>query len=265
MTVDVYTFPPSLWAAVPRLIIEEKNIPDINYITTDLSKAENFSPEFLKLNPNHTIPVVVDEQANKTLTDSIAVSKYLDEKSGNTLTPKDKHQVDQMNGLLDLLHGTHDVGNPLFFTAASDQDSDAKRAMVVPFLKNRIAGWQHYLAATQDEATKQMYQQQIQATEQLIAAYDKSNTQQAATMYNQHDACWQLALDLLDMLEATLKTNDNGSAYLVGNEYTLADVHTTPVLARFILIKGEDAILGGRPLLKSYYDRVRAKPNFKTI
>ncbi|CAO3599501.1 unnamed protein product [Absidia cylindrospora] len=263
MTLDVYTFPPSLWAAVPRLIIEEKSIPDVKYITTDLSKAENFSPEFLKLNPNHTIPVVVDEQANKTLTNSISVSKYLDEKSGNTLTPKDQHQVDHMNALLDLLHGTHDVGNPLFFTAASDQDSDAKREIVVPFLKNRIAGWQHYLAATQDENTKQLYQQQIQATEQLLAAYDKTNTQQAATMYNQHNACWKLAVDLLDKLEATLNTNS--SDYLLGNEYTLADVHATPVLARFILIKGEDAILGGRPFLKSYYDRVKARPNFKTI
>ncbi|CAO3601284.1 unnamed protein product [Absidia cylindrospora] len=246
MTLDVYTFPPSLWAAVPRLIIEEKSIPDVKYITTDLSKAENFSPEFLKLNPNHTIPVVVDEQANKTFTNSISVSKYLDEKSGNTLTPKDQHQVDHMNALLDLLH-----------------DSNAKREIVVPFLKNRIAGWQHYLAATQDENTKQLYQQQIQATEQLLAAYDKTNTQQAATMYNQHNACWKLAVDLLDKLEATLNTNS--SDYLLGNEYTLADVHATPVLARFILIKGEDAILGGRPFLKSYYDRVKARPNFKTI
>jgi hypothetical protein len=48
MTIDVYTFPPSLWAAVPRLIIEEKAIPDIKYINVDLSKAENFSPEFTK-------------------------------------------------------------------------------------------------------------------------------------------------------------------------------------------------------------------------
>lgn len=46
--LKLYTFPPSLWASVPRLLIAEKGIKDVEYVTIDLSKAENFSPSYLE-------------------------------------------------------------------------------------------------------------------------------------------------------------------------------------------------------------------------
>lgn len=170
-----------------------------------------------------------------------------------------------MNKLLALLHGKHDVGNPLFFTAGSDQDSKQKREVVVPFLENRIAGWKRYLEETTgNEQLQQLYKQQIHTTQQLIAAYDPSNTEAASKMYQQHQQCWSLAQELLDTLEKTLKKNQ-GNVYLVGKHYSLADVNATPVLARLILIKGEAPVLDGRPHLKAYYEHVKSKPNFKTI
>ncbi|KAI8079781.1 uncharacterized protein BX664DRAFT_286176 [Halteromyces radiatus] len=262
MTIDVYTFPPSLWAAVPRLIIEEKGIQqDVRYINVDLSKAENFSPEFLELNPQHTIPVLVDHDTKIKETDSTVVAKYLDDKTGGTLTPLDALQRQEMQDVITLLHGAHDVGNPLFFTAGSDRDSDAKREMVVPFLKKRIGGWQHYAAI--DQAREAFYKQQITTTEQLMEAYDYQHHRQAADqMYKQHQQLWQLGLNLLDKLENKLK---DGRLFLVGQTYTLADVHATPVLARLALIKGDAMVFGGRDYLTAYYQRIKAKPNFKTI
>ncbi|KAI8342568.1 hypothetical protein BC941DRAFT_413143 [Chlamydoabsidia padenii] len=261
MPLDIYTFPPSLWASVPRLIVEEKGIPDVNYINVDLSKAENFAPDFIKLTPHHTIPVLVDHKTNQTLTDTITVSRHLDDLSGRTLTPASEQEENQMNQLLALLHGQHDVGNPLFFTAGSDEEVAAKKDLVLPFLKNRIAGWEKYKSETTgNEQLQELYKQQIHNAHQLIGAYDTK----AAGMYQQHEHCWTLAQELLDTLEKTLEKND-GNTYLVGNQYTLADVHATPVLARFILIKGDSAVLGGRPLLTAYYERIKTKPNFKTI
>lgn len=65
----------------------------------DLSKKEQFKPDFLKLNPAHCVPTLIDEDGT-VMWESRAVAAYLiDSKSpGNSLYPKDARKrlaVDQ--------------------------------------------------------------------------------------------------------------------------------------------------------------------------
>ena len=71
---------------------------DIDVKNVDLGKKDNLSPEFLKLNPLHKVPVLVD--GDFVLTESRAILAYLVNvyQTGNALYPTDHKQralVDQ--------------------------------------------------------------------------------------------------------------------------------------------------------------------------
>jgi GST-like protein len=74
-----------------RIALEECGLPyKLNFI--DLTKGEHKTPQFLALNPNGQIPVIVDPQGpggkKVTLAQSTAILLYCAEKSGKFL-PKD--------------------------------------------------------------------------------------------------------------------------------------------------------------------------------
>jgi GST-like protein len=68
----------------------------------DLTKREQFNPDFLKISPGHKIPAMVDDNGpggqRISLCESGAILKYLAEKAGGTLYPSDpvrRARVDQ--------------------------------------------------------------------------------------------------------------------------------------------------------------------------
>ncbi len=73
-------------------IIEETGLP-YRRRPVDLTKREQFAPEFLKISPGHKIPAMVDDDgpsgARVTLAESGAILKYLAEKAGGALYPAD--------------------------------------------------------------------------------------------------------------------------------------------------------------------------------
>lgn len=72
----------------------------------DLMAKEHLSPEFLKINPHHTIPTIVDNEF--TLWESRAISIYLVEKYGrnDSLYPKDQKKRALINQRLYFDMGT---------------------------------------------------------------------------------------------------------------------------------------------------------------
>ncbi|XP_013108646.1 glutathione S-transferase 1 [Stomoxys calcitrans] len=73
---------------------------DLEYKHINLLKGEHLTPEFIKMNPQHTIPTLVDGEA--VLYDSHAICAYLVEKYGkeDTLYPKDLLQRAQVDARL---------------------------------------------------------------------------------------------------------------------------------------------------------------------
>jgi glutathione S-transferase len=65
----------------------------------DLMKGEHYGPDFTKLNPNRLVPVLVDDDF--VLTESSAILKYLAEKAGSPLYPKDLKQRARVNERMD--------------------------------------------------------------------------------------------------------------------------------------------------------------------
>ena len=67
------------------------------YKTTkiDLDKDEQFKPEFKKISPLSKIPVIIDQNKNKTIFESGAILMYLAEESGKFYDQKNKLEINQ--------------------------------------------------------------------------------------------------------------------------------------------------------------------------
>ena len=66
------------------LFLEEAGLP-YELMPVDTRKGEQHQPEFLALNPNGKVPVIVDHEAGATVFDSNAILLYLAEKTGQFL------------------------------------------------------------------------------------------------------------------------------------------------------------------------------------
>ena len=63
------------------IMLEEINF-EYKVTKVDISKDEQFKPEFIKLSPFRKIPVIIDHENNQSLFESGAILIYLGEKSG---------------------------------------------------------------------------------------------------------------------------------------------------------------------------------------
>ncbi|CAO3647424.1 unnamed protein product [Mucor fragilis] len=252
--LTLYTFKLSLWAGVPRLAVNELDIPNVKQVEVDLSKAENFSPEYLKINPNHTVPALeIDQDGKKSyLDDTKSVVEYLDKLAGNKLSlPEKKAEIDEF---LKHMHEEGDVGNPLFFTSGNQQELEAKQDIVPPFLEGRIKGWETYLKqAPEHEA---LYKKNIEETKGLLNYYKSGKPEE---MFALNKKLWEAGQEFLNRAEELLKKNGD---YLFGT-YSVADVHFTAYLFRDLLVRKPEQVFENRPNLKAYYERLQARPSFK--
>jgi GST-like protein len=92
--IDLYTFTTPN-GRKPAIMLEELEMPyTIHKI--DITKDDQFSAEFVEINPNSKIPVIVDRDADIAVFESGAILIYLAEKTGSKLLPtegRDRAQV----------------------------------------------------------------------------------------------------------------------------------------------------------------------------
>ena len=86
--IDLYTFttPNGRKASI---MLEEVELP-YNVHKIDITKNDQFSPEYIAINPNSKIPAIVDRDTDITVFESGAILMYLAEKTGKFLPPDQK-------------------------------------------------------------------------------------------------------------------------------------------------------------------------------
>ena len=84
--IDLYTWSTPNGRKV-SILLEELGLPYTAH-TVDISKDEQFKPDFLKISPNNRIPAIVDRDNGLTLFESGAIMMYLADKTGK-LWPKE--------------------------------------------------------------------------------------------------------------------------------------------------------------------------------
>jgi GST-like protein len=96
--IDLYTFttPNGRKASI---MLEEVELP-YNVHKIDITKGEQFTPEFVAINPNSKIPAIVDQDTGMTVFESGAILLYLAEKTGKLLPTNDKERFQVLSWLM---------------------------------------------------------------------------------------------------------------------------------------------------------------------
>ncbi|MEM1399569.1 MAG: glutathione S-transferase N-terminal domain-containing protein [Pseudomonadota bacterium] len=110
--IDLYTWTTPNGRKV-SIMLEELGLP-YNVVAVDITKDEQFAPDFLKISPNNKIPAIVDRDAGLSLMESGAILMYLAEKAGK-FWPQTGHRrwetmewlMLQMGGVGPMLGQTH--------------------------------------------------------------------------------------------------------------------------------------------------------------
>ncbi len=85
--IDLYTWTTPNGRKV-SIILEELGV-DYAVHAVDISKGEQFAPEFLKIAPNNRIPAIIDQNTGIQMMESGAIMLYLAEKYGQFLPAGD--------------------------------------------------------------------------------------------------------------------------------------------------------------------------------
>lgn len=95
--IDLYTFttPNGRKASI---MLEEVGLP-YNVHKIDIGKNEQFTPDYIAINPNSKIPAIVDQETGLTVFESGAILIYLAEKTG-ILLPTDQSRFQVLEWLM---------------------------------------------------------------------------------------------------------------------------------------------------------------------
>lgn len=80
-------------------MLEEVSLP-YNVHTIDITKGEQFTPEFVAINPNSKIPAIIDQDTGITVFESGAILIYLAEKTGQFLPTDQKSRFQVLEWLM---------------------------------------------------------------------------------------------------------------------------------------------------------------------
>jgi GST-like protein len=96
--IDLYTFTTPN-GRKPAIMLEEVGLP-YNSIKIDIKKGDQFSPEFVAINPNSKIPAIVDQDTGITVFESGAILIYLAEKTGQLLPSETANRIKVIEWLM---------------------------------------------------------------------------------------------------------------------------------------------------------------------
>lgn len=145
MPIDLHHVPGSAPCRAVRLAAKLVGV-DLNLIYTDLTKGEHMTPEYLKANPQHTVPTINDNGFH--LHESRAIITYFANKYGkdDSLYPKEPEKRAIVDELLYFDIGTlyqrfGDYWYPVMFAGASfDEEKKKKLDEALGFLDKFLEG-----------------------------------------------------------------------------------------------------------------------------
>jgi GST-like protein len=96
--IDLYTFttPNGRKASI---MLEEVGL-DYKVHSIDITKGEQFTPEFVAINPNSKIPAIIDRDQDITIFESGAILIYLADKTGKLLSSEPKQRFQTIEWLM---------------------------------------------------------------------------------------------------------------------------------------------------------------------
>lgn len=236
--MTLYHHGSSVCAAKVRIVLQEKGL-DFKPVYLDILVGEQFTPEYMKLNPKAVVPTLVHD--SHVLVESTAICEYLDEAFPNPplmpASPAARHAV-------------------RLWTKAIDEDLHPACAVITFASSHRFTvqragpeGTENFLNSTpRMSVTSEWKELKRRVIERGFEVPEVA-------------AKFKLYARYLDKMEDALRTHP----WLTGETYSLADVGMTPYVNRLDMMSMSGLWEGGvRPRLSEWFARVRARPTFQT-
>ncbi|KEZ40184.1 hypothetical protein SAPIO_CDS9238 [Scedosporium apiospermum] len=242
----LYTDSASQWAYVAHLAIDEKGYAPSEYEAKQvgLLDGENFSPSYVKINPNGTIPSLTSASLEKPLIESADIAKYVDANrpSGPSLFPTDPAQLAKVEELIAHVHQDKLSTNLVLLQACDAQEWEAKKASVVKdFLGNRQEKLVKYGAANPDVP---LYAMRTPMNGHIHGLYT------ASEIGPEHEQFFKATEKGYKDYAAGLKELDSMLVlpFAAGDQVTAADLHIVPWLAHAMWAAGGKGVGEFEPL-----------------
>jgi glutathione S-transferase len=233
--LQLYTARNSICTQKVFIALDEKNL---EYETRNLNlfANEQYSPEYLKINPKGVVPSLLHE--GRPVVESSLICEYLeDEFPEPRLAPRD------------------------------------------PYLKARMRLWSKLVDEAIFEATREisfsaMFRQKMremtpgQRETRFRNVGDPERRARFMSTY-EHGVDSPYVFQAVAHFEKALKSMEaalgEAGPWLIGAEYSLADVNMTPYVARLGYLGLLDLWLAERPLARAWWERVQSRPSFGVI
>jgi tetrachloro-p-hydroquinone reductive dehalogenase len=239
MIPKLYHTDSSYYSMIARLVLNEKNV-EFTSIPMDIhSKLDQFSPEYVKLNQSLTVPTLVHD--DHIICSSKDILFYVNDNfEGENLLPHNEYYKSVV----------HDLINQHSFLKIEHL------TMGLLLQKNKLM---HRMFISTLKKELQLCQAMILKHPELTLAYKSKMTVIENRLVDFNDK--NIKDTYLKAKEASLKITEfiinhlSDSHWFSGNQYTLADVVNTVLIARFIFIKDQELYLMD-PKLIAYWERL---------
>lgn len=231
----LYDFGNSVCCQKVRITLRAKGL-DWKAIPVDLFKAEQYSPEYRKLNPKGVVPTLVHD--GKPVIESTLICEYIDQAftQAPRLIPADPWQQARMR----LWSKMVDDGLFEGVTEISFSGMFRERMRNMPE-EIRQARFRNVGDPRRTDRFKSTYEHGVQSPFVIhaVAAYERA----------------------FKMLEETLA---GGGPWIVGADPSLADINLMPLIARLDYLGLLDLWTEDRPRVQDWWTRAKAWPFFRS-
>ncbi|KAH7344952.1 hypothetical protein B0J17DRAFT_763684 [Rhizoctonia solani] len=263
----LYVFGASVWASAPSLALLELKYPPgtVEEKVVNLLEGENFTPEFIKINNNATLPTLVT--ADKTYTDTAGSVEWI---VLNAPAPgiKSTHQ-----DVIVAVHRDNIDPNFSLLSARTQEELDSKRGDVPgQFIRQRQAKLEE-LAPKSPEDLKIWYKGKLEFNGFLSAVYAEGASSDVTSGWfdksNQH---WE---NVKAFITSELPNFLPKSGFIDGAAPGEADFHVAAWLARTAGVSGakiDDVSPLGEalgltldPKIVAYFDAWKVRDSWKKV
>ena len=230
MSLVLYHHDKSTCSQKVRICLAEKGVEWENRLV-DLSNAENLTPEYLAINPNGVVPAFVHN--GRPIIESTVMCEYVDEvwPDEPKLSPEDPAERADMRAWLRFI------------------DEVPSMAVRVPSFQNRFLdrfkamSEEEYAAFREQNTLRREFFMRLNRTGFSDQEYDNSIRQ-------------------LEMTVARIETTLANGPWLVGDQYTIADICVAPLFQRMEDL-GMSDIWAESPRVADWFERMKARPAYQ--
>ncbi len=242
--LTVYHHPLSVCSMKVRLALEEKGLPWTSREIDIVDTQEQLNPEYIRLNPNGVVPTLVHGSgADKVVTNSAIIIRYVASlEEGHPLMPSDKHDGALVNELVTL--------------------ADSIDLQILSYARHPSMEKSEKVLDARIEKALDMAKKHPELEESYRICAERSRKNKNFRVDPDHvEKIEQDAHEAIKRLETQL--GDNG--FLLGENYTVADVIWTVALSRLELL-GYDNWLSedSFPRVANYYARMQQRKSFES-